>query len=117
MRWQLTAGVAQRVRSAIHLARPDVECGITDGMMPVRLMQPPPLPGRIVIAKPRAERIQSALSNSHNMRRGAVGEIGDGRILEQAGAEAGLLVREIEQPLVQVLADNLALPQCHEGLE
>ncbi len=51
------------------------------------------------------------------MRRGAVGEIGDGRILEQAGAEAGLLVREIEQPLVQVLADNLALPQCHEGLE
>src|SRR5258708_4929969 len=38
VRRQFAAGVAQRVRSAIDLARADIECRVAQRMVPVRLM-------------------------------------------------------------------------------
>src|SRR5271165_3783188 len=48
MRRQFAAGVAQRMRSTIDLARANVERGVAQRMAPVRLVDAAPLPCRLV---------------------------------------------------------------------
>ena len=69
VRWQLAAGVAQRVRSAIDFARADVECGVADrdGASAPDACGPIARTPRIA-AEPRSQRGERALRDRDNVR-------------------------------------------------
>ena len=72
---QFAAGVAQGVGPAVDLARSDVERRVAERMVPMRLMQTPPLPCSFVSSEAGAQAGKGPLRHGGNVLCRAVWEV------------------------------------------
>jgi len=98
------AGIADRVRPAVHRFRPDIERrrigSIRERMPPMWDMYPSPLPSGPARPKSIGER-RDALSRRGNNSGGNAGrEIVGHRALNHAGGQPGLLLHDVDQMMI-----------------